>query len=263
MKTILKYLVLQLKKAENLSALAMRLSKLTGKSEVPTHPKHLIKTKIWYESFLNKKMKILDFGCGNGTQLLKVSHCIGEGIGIDISEIYLKNATKIAYNKSISNLHFFKHDCNLKVPIKKSSFDAVVCSDVLEHLNDKVRPLQEIKRLLKPMGTLFLVVDNPETTWKKIQKSFNINYYADPEHRYEYPKGEILQLLKDNDFKIISTKVVTFDSPLTGLIDITGGLSLSLYKILRQAREKLVTYYPNETTGFRIIARKQKGLNNY
>ncbi len=127
---------------------------------------------------------------------------------------------------------------------------------VLEHLEKRNFALNEIKRVLKPGGFLFLVTDNPDTSWKRLQKSVGIFYYADPEHKYEYPKEEILAKLKSLKFKVLSADPVTYDTPLKGAIDLIGGVSLSLYKQLRKWREYMAQKHPQDTTGYKIIAKK-------
>jgi SAM-dependent methyltransferase len=44
----------------------------------------------------------------------------------------------------------------LHIPEKDASFDAVLCTEVLEHLPDPVRALDEMARLLRPGGTLIV-----------------------------------------------------------------------------------------------------------
>jgi len=42
------------------------------------------------------------------------------------------------------------------IPVEDGSFDAVLCSEVLEHVADPVAVVQEFARILKPSGTLLL-----------------------------------------------------------------------------------------------------------
>lgn len=43
-----------------------------------------------------------------------------------------------------------------QIPVKGSSFDAVLCTEVLEHVPDAVAALNELSRILKPGGTLLI-----------------------------------------------------------------------------------------------------------
>lgn len=251
-----KYYVLILQKLDIGSAISIRLVKLTGKHSSAIHPKHLIKTSIWYQKYLKKSDKVLDIGCGVGKDAVIISQKVKEVVATDIDLKSLSIARKLISEKNIVNVKTQKVDSNKRLPFKNNYFDKVVCSDVLEHLKRRKFALSEIRRVLKKGGKLFLVVDNPETSWKKMQKSVNLFYYADKDHKYEYPKQEILSTLENTKFDIESVATITYDTPLRGLIDFTGGLSISIYKKLRKIRDKMLEAKPQETVGYRIVTKK-------
>lgn len=253
---IKKIYVKILKNLDLLSALSIRLVKITGKSPYPIHPKHLIDKKIWYERLLRTDDEILDLGAGSCQNDLRIYKKVKKIVCLDIDKKNLNFAKKEAIKRNISNVDFINSDANKKLPFKNGSFSKIICSDVLEHLYKRNAALSEIKRTLKKGGFLFLVTDNPDTSWKRLQKSQGFFYYADPDHKYEYPKNEILEVLKSKNFKILSCNPSTYDTPLKGLIDFTGGISLSAYKKFRIWRENMAIKYPQDTTGFQIIARK-------
>lgn len=243
-------------KLDYLSAVSMRLVQLTGKHPERIHPKHLVKTPIWYENYLKHTDSVLDLGCGIGANAIKITSKVKKVVGLDIDKESIRIAQSEAKLKRTKNIQFITGDANKKLPFKNNAFDKVLCFDVLEHLEKRNFALTEIKRILKPKGLLFLVTDNPRTSWKKLQKSVGLFYYADSDHKYEYPKEEITQLLKDKGFKVDKIMPVTYDTPIKGLIDLTGGFSLSLYKRLQNWRFDMVKKLPHETTGYRIIAQK-------
>lgn len=251
-----KIFVLALQKMEYGSALSMKLVKLTGKHIHDIHPKHLIKNRIWFDNYLKKDDMVLDLGCGIGQTSIRISSKVKKIVGLDNDPKSIKIAKAGAVIKKTSNVRFSIADANKKLPFHDKHFTKVIASDVLEHLTRRDQALAEIKRVLTSKGMLFLVVDNPDTSWKKLQKSVGLFYYADSDHKYEYPKEEILSILKSKGFKVLNTSTVTYDTPFKGLIDLSGGLSLSLYKSLRQWRESMNKKCPNETTGYKIIAQK-------
>ena len=102
----MKFFVLLLKKTEYLSALSIRLVYLTGKSKVPIHPKHLIRKDLWYRNLLNKKMIVLDAGCGSGQHSLKIAPYVKRVIGIDRDLKNLKIAKVSARLQNIKNVQF-------------------------------------------------------------------------------------------------------------------------------------------------------------
>jgi len=253
-----KLFVIFLRKLDVCSAIAVRLTMITGKSNVPMHPKHLVKSKIWFINHLKKNDIVLDLGCNSGQISMSIARNVKQVFGLEIDAVLVKRAQNEARINKIKNLEILQGDANIKLPFKNNYFDKVICSDVLEHLHKRNLALAEIKRVLKRGGILFLVTDNPNTTWKQFQKSQGQFYYADKDHKYEYPKKEILKLLKLNKFNTLSVNNVTYDTPFKGLIDITGGISLTAYKKLKQWRENMVIKRPKDTTGYRIVAQKFK-----
>ena len=101
--------------------------------------------------------KVLDIGCGTGLlslKLLQKSDC--SITGIDISEemlaIFKDKIKKLGLNQKI--------DCRLmdidSLNFKNDTFDVAVSSVVLHHLNDKLRVLKKIYKLLKPSGVFVI-----------------------------------------------------------------------------------------------------------
>lgn len=250
-----KLIVILLKKSELLSSLSLRLVKLTGKSKTPIHPKHLVKSKVWYEKYLGSKDVILDLGAGSCNDALKISSKVKKIFCLDIDENLLNLAKNSIEKVGIHNITLKHFDAENKLPFKNHFFDKIICSDVLEHLRNRNYAILEIKRVLKKDGKLLLVTDNPNTSWKKLLKKHNLFFYSDSDHKYEYPREEILNTLQKNGFKILNISTVTFDTPLKGLIDLTGGISLSVYKRLSKWKQDMVLKHPHETSSYKIIAK--------
>ncbi len=238
-----------------LSAAACRLVVFTGKSKFPIHPKHLISEKVWFDKYLSKTDVLLDLGCGTGKYTIQAAKKVKQAVGVDIDQKLLSFGKELSQAKKIKNIKFLTADLNKRFPFDDDYFHKIICNDVLEHLNKRDFALKEIKRILRKDGLLFLVTDNPDNSWKKMQKKAGLFYYADSDHKYEYPKEEIIKKLEQLNFKIVSVSTVTYETPLKGFIDLSGGFSLTLYKKLRKWREKMNQKYPEETVGFRIVAK--------
>src|SRR3990167_6539778 len=106
MKVLKKVYVLFLKKLETGSAVAVRLTKLTGKSEVPIHPKHFLTQKPWYLNYVKRTDVVLDLGCGNGQGAIKTAKVAKKVIGADIDNNLLKIADNSARSLNIKNVKF-------------------------------------------------------------------------------------------------------------------------------------------------------------
>ena len=248
--------ILLLKKSKNLSALSCRLTKLTGKSKHPLHPKHLVVVeKPWYITHIKSWDFVLDLGCGNGQHTLKAAKKCKKIIGLDYDSGNLRIGCKIAQERQIKNVQFRKLNLEKNLPFKKNVFDKILCLDILEHLLKRKKLLLEMKRVLKPGGLLFISVPNKNTSWKRLQRRVGLNAYSDPDHKKEYSFKEVKSFLKQASFKIISLKPVTYDTPWAGFIDLIGGISLKWYKKLSLWNKNKVKDSLDESTGFRIKSR--------
>ncbi len=104
-----------------------------------------------------KGCKILDLGCGTGSNI-KTLEAYGLVFGADSSRL----ALKLAKDKNIKRLEVANAE---ELPFGNVVFDIVVCLDVLEHiLNDK-KVVDEVFRVLKPGGLLVLTVPAFQFLW--------------------------------------------------------------------------------------------------
>ena len=143
-----------------------------------------------------------------------------------------------------------------KLKFKDTSFDKILFLDVLEHLQNRDQILSEVRRILKPNGLLFLGVPNSQTSWKRLQRSAGVCSYSDPDHRIEFSEKSIRQILKKHKLEIETFGYGKFDTPLRGVIDVIGGISMSLYKKISDWRARKTMTNPQEASGFVIVARK-------
>jgi 2-polyprenyl-3-methyl-5-hydroxy-6-metoxy-1,4-benzoquinol methylase len=233
----------------------MHLVQLTGKSRYPIHPKHLIKIeRSWYLGKIKPTDKVLDLGCNNGQHTLKIAKKCRKIIGLDQDERQLTIAVNSASERGIKNVIFRKQNLEKKLNFSDRLFDKVIFLDVLEHLVNRRQILLEIKRVLKPRGLVFIAIPNSQTSWKKLQRRAGINSFADPDHKIEYTAAAAKKQLTDLGFKILSFQPVTFDSPWVGFFDLLGGISLTIYSRIARFKRLKAQKYPQESTGFRIIA---------
>ena len=106
---------------------------------------------------------VLDVGCGGGLVSEAVARAGYSVAGIDIS---VKSIAVASAHASLSSDRLpvtYLVGSVYAIPFENASVDAVIISDVLEHLNDVPAALLEIKRVLKPKGVL--VFDTIARTW--------------------------------------------------------------------------------------------------
>lgn len=242
-------------------SLASRLTKWTGKSKEYVHPKHLVSDsgrKAWYIPYVDKDQTVLDLGCGNGIHAMKVA--LGgcrKIIAVDYDEKQLNIGRRLVGEKGLNNITYKQWDISKKFPFAANSFDRVLLLDVIEHLNDRRAVLCEVGRVLKDDGLLILSAPNVETSWKRKLKSVGLPYYTDPDHKIEYSLSSLLEELKSGGFVVQGEpNVIVYDTPLAGLIDLVGGISLSFYRRLINWKVRQVQRYPAETSGWRLVCSK-------
>lgn len=101
---------------------------------------------------------LLDIGCGQGEGLGYIRRYFKGGIcGIDISINQLLMARE---SLKSDNYCRFAQSYAESVPFKDGSFDCVIFSEVIEHLPQPDISLQEIYRVLKHRGYLFITTPN-------------------------------------------------------------------------------------------------------
>ena len=108
--------------------------------------------------FKNIKGKLLDVGCCRGG-LRKYLHGELEYYGVDVLMNNFENYVRIDLNSKL-------------LPFKNKQFDAVNCSDVLEHLFYPLEMLKEIKRVLKDNGSVLVSLPNDKGLNRKFLDLF-------------------------------------------------------------------------------------------
>lgn len=110
---------------------------------------------------LHPKAHILDIGAGGGALLREISRKGACSIGLDIALLNLQKITEIFRKENISGFKLVTGDAYF-LPFKTGSVDAVIFSEVLEHLEKPEKALAEASRVLKPDGQLIVSVPYKE-----------------------------------------------------------------------------------------------------
>lgn len=106
------------------------------------------------QTFIPPTAKILDVGCGYGRKIgLWAKHQDYDYLGVDISDNAVREAQSHGLNVQTI-------DDATSLPFADDSFDAVTCSEVLEHLFQPEIATAEMFRVLKPGGVLIVTVPN-------------------------------------------------------------------------------------------------------
>ena len=166
--------------------------KLTGervileKSENILRRRHLARYKF-AEGYIKGK-KVLDVGCGTGYGTSLLAQTAEQVVGIDISKKAIDYAKE---NYSGKNIRFFIGNAvNLNF-LKKNSFDIIVSFEVIEHIAEYRRYLEEMSCLLKPEGILIISTPNKRYSSPNSEKPEN------PFHVIEFRLSEFRKLMEE------------------------------------------------------------------
>jgi len=97
--------------------------------------------------------RVLDLASGEGYGANLLARTAAQVVGIEIDDTVVKHATA---KYGSANIQFLQGSIS-KIPINENqSFDAIVCFEAIEHVEEHDEMLAEVKRLLKPAG-LFIV----------------------------------------------------------------------------------------------------------
>lgn len=104
---------------------------------------------------IDKRSRILDFGCGQGWMVYALRTLGYNAVGADIEpsssrveELLGREGLAASASPVLSRIDA----CDQKIPFDNDHFDVVVSWDVMEHVQDHARTLAEIRRVLRPGG---------------------------------------------------------------------------------------------------------------
>jgi 2-polyprenyl-3-methyl-5-hydroxy-6-metoxy-1,4-benzoquinol methylase len=99
---------------------------------------------------------VLDIGCGNGIIARSIGAIGFNVLGIDSSDKTINTARQHNANQNVR----FEVANAEELLYMQRQYDAVVCSEVLEHLHDPSKLLNQISGLIKENGILIVTVPN-------------------------------------------------------------------------------------------------------
>ncbi|MBI2664000.1 class I SAM-dependent methyltransferase [Candidatus Woesearchaeota archaeon] len=162
-----------------------------------------------------KGQTALDVGCREGIQSKWL-----ESKGYKVTSIDIEKA----YEKCIIA------DCNKKLPFKSNSFDLAWCSEVIEHLDNPEKSVNEMRRVLKPGGIMIITTPNSRCLIYRLLSAFGMppQKVQNPEHKHFFgekdvrnlfPKAKILGFFPYMIYKAAIRKNLNFLTPTFVIIE--------------------------------------------
>ena len=131
---------------------------------------------------LSTDARVLDIGTSTGTNLRLLRELgFSNRLGVDLSD----DAIHWCAEKGFGTVE--KGDiCDL--PFGDSEFDLVLATDIIEHVDDDLRAIMEIRRVLAPGGTAIISAPAFQSLWGLQDEVAH--------HKRRYVKKELLELIR-------------------------------------------------------------------
>jgi ubiquinone/menaquinone biosynthesis C-methylase UbiE len=151
--------------------------------------------------FLDQRDSVLDIGCGSSHIILDLPNAVG----LDILQRKLR-WLRPRHDRLV------RASCD-RLPFADESFQAVICSEVIEHVPDTPEVLDEMRRVLKPGGILILgTPDYGRWLWWVLEWIYGKvlpGAYAQ-EHITHFTWQSLADRLKSSGFEILDYEYVGY-----------------------------------------------------
>jgi 2-polyprenyl-3-methyl-5-hydroxy-6-metoxy-1,4-benzoquinol methylase len=140
-----------------------------------------------FKKFIKNK-KILDYGCGWGA-FLELANKISNCSGVEIREkciMFIKS--KLKKIRVENNINYFH-----------SKFDVITLFHVLEHLENPIAHLKNIKTFLNPRGKLIIEVPSAVNILLELKQFRKFSFWS--EHLVLHTKKSLHKFIKDAGYK--------------------------------------------------------------
>ncbi|HTT87639.1 MAG TPA: methyltransferase domain-containing protein [Acidimicrobiales bacterium] len=124
---------------------------------------------IWallHHASLPPSPRLLDAGCGTGRNLVEFGR-LGPALGVDPSA----EAVEFCHQRGLGDVRCARLEC---LPFATGAFDLVLACDVLEHIEDDVGALRELRRVTSDGG--YLIITVPAYQWMWTQHDVQLHH---------------------------------------------------------------------------------------
>jgi SAM-dependent methyltransferase len=138
---------------------------------------------------LPARAQILDAGCGSGRNMVELARH-GSVTGVELSHTSVCLARARAAGEVVEG-------SVLAMPFDADSFDLAVCLDVIEHLEDDLGALRELRRVVAPGGSLLVTVPAYQWLWSGHDE---INH-----HHRRYTRSSLQRIAEEAGWEQVRT----------------------------------------------------------
>lgn len=179
---------------------------------------------------------VLDFGCGPGSflALLGEGGSFNSAIGVDLASVQIKFAqSEIGSKYKSEKLKFVELTPNtVKLPFEDASFSAITIIEVIEHIHPYVviQIMDELKRVLKPDGRIYITTPNYRSLWPFIEWLLNklspVTYHD--QHINKYTPNSFVKFLETAGFEVVNVESIFVLAPFAS--SLSWWLGKALYR---------------------------------
>lgn len=142
--------------------------------------------------------RILDYGCGHAGYLSDFHH---RGVAISGAEIagYVVDACQ-RHGFDVRQVEDFS-----RIPFESHEFDIVYLMQVFEHLREPHVFMDELARVLKSGGTVYLAVPNADSFWRRVFGKNWVSGWFAPFHLFHYNRNSLAVLALQHGFEVMDS----------------------------------------------------------
>jgi SAM-dependent methyltransferase len=139
---------------------------------------------LWRAGGVRYPARILDAGCGTGRHLVEFGS-LGRATGVDPAA----EAVAACRARGLDDVRQASLDA---LPFGDAAFDLLLATDVLEHVDDDVAALRELRRVAAPGALLLVTVPAHPRLWSDHDVALH--------HRRRYRRAELLDRVRSADW---------------------------------------------------------------
>jgi ubiquinone/menaquinone biosynthesis C-methylase UbiE len=189
---------------------------------------------------------VLDVGCGNGRHTAEICRWGCRAVGVDVSVQELKMAKYVlgrstSGDEEVGRGDFLAADAE-NLPFKDGVFDRIVCTEVLEHIQDDRAGIKELVRVLKPGGLMAVSVPNylPEVLFWTISWGY---WHSPGGHIRIYNPGVMAQMLREGGLDLYAQRLRHTIQTVYWFIRCTFGINNQDYFVTRYLQKFVQWHY--------------------
>jgi ubiquinone/menaquinone biosynthesis C-methylase UbiE len=151
---------------------------------------------------------VLDAGCGEGGVLAFCGRLGAHVIAVDMHEGTLDVARECLTKTSARKMEFYCSSADA-LPVPDATASRIICTEVLEHVDDPAAVLQELVRVGQPGALYLFSVPDPlgESLLKKVGPA---SYFQAPNHIRIFEREAFAKAITDSGLELVSHTMTGF-----------------------------------------------------